>query len=325
MVVGTQDGTTVDVVPQANFPAGGALAAAPANVVTQFTIDAGEVVQWSNGDPTGAVFQASAPIGIFTGNTYIRVPSHTSPGGGAQDSTHQQIPPISALGSEYVAGSVVTRLASLAPESVPYRILGVVDGTQLTYDPPIAGAPATLGAGDVFEFEATELFVVRSQDDDHPFTLSQYMPGANSSSRPGCGSFGSCGLGDEEWVVLLPPAQFLSRYPFFTDPTYSTTNLVITRSKVGDAFEDVDVNCLGTITDWMPVGSEGLYEVAHVDLIRSGAGVTPACATSSHEATSAGPFGIMVWGTDSYASYGYPAGGNVGVINEVVVIPEVPN
>jgi hypothetical protein len=30
-----------------------------------------------------------------------------------------------------------------------------------------------------------------------------------------------------------------------------------------------------------------------------------------------------VWGTDFYASYGYPAGGNIGTINEVVV-PPVP-
>lgn len=325
MLVGSQDGTVVDVVPLNTLPAGTGVAQAPANVVSQFTLDAGEVLQWTNADPTGSVFQASAPIGMWTGNTYLRVPSLTSPGGGAQDSAHQQIPPISALGSQYVAGSVVTRLASLSPESVPYRILGVVDGTQLTYDPPIAGAPATLDAGDFVEFETTELYVVSSQDDDHPFTLSQYMPGAVSGSRPGCGSFGSCGLGDEEWVVLLPPAQFLSRYAFFTDPTFSTTNLVITRVKSDDVFADVDIACLGTVTGWMPVGQSGEYEVAHVDLIRGGVGAVPACATSGHEATSAGAFGIMVWGTDSYASYGYPAGGNVGVINDVVVVPEPPN
>lgn len=34
-----------------------------------------------------------------------------------------------------------------------------------------------------------------------------------------------------------------------------------------------------------------------------------------------GAFGITVWGTDYYASYCYPAGGNVGAINNVVVSP----
>jgi hypothetical protein len=323
-IVGTQDGTLVDVVPKQNLPSGTGLAAAPANVVTQFELDAGEIIQWMAGDPSGAVFQATAPIGMFTGNTYLRVSSATSSGGG-QDSAHQQLPPVSALGSRYVAGSVVTRLATLEPESVPYRLLGVVDGTQLTYDPPQPTAPATINAGDVVEFETTDVFVVASQDEDHPFNVSQYMPGTGFGSRPGCGDFGSCGLGDEEWVVLLPPEQYLTRYVFFTDPSYSTTNLVVTRVRGTEGFSDVDIACLGTVTGWMPVGGSGDYEVAHVDLFRGGVGVQPGCATSRHEATSDGAFGVMVWGTDSYASYGYPAGGNVGVINEVVVIPEPPN
>jgi hypothetical protein len=30
------------------------------------------------------------------------------------------------------------------PESVPYRLVGAVDGTTLVFDPPISGVPATL-------------------------------------------------------------------------------------------------------------------------------------------------------------------------------------
>ena len=134
----------------------------------------------------------------------------------------------------------------------------------------------------------------------------------------------SCGLGEEEWVMVPPPNQYLQRYVFFTDPTYATTNLVITRVAGTNGFEDVEIECLGTVTDWQAVGSSGQYQVAHVDLIRGAVGVTPECATSRHVATSVGSFGVMVWGTDFYASYGYPAGGNVGAINDVVVVP-VPN
>jgi hypothetical protein len=149
------------------------------------------------------------------------------------------------------------------------------------------------------------------------------MPGT-FDTLPGCGTSGfSCGLGDEEWVIQLPPRQYLQRYAFFTDPTYATTNLVITRVAGSDGFADVDVACLGTVTGWQPVGSGGKFEVAHVDLYRAFAGTPAACATSQHEATSTGAFGITVWGTDSYASYGYPAGGNIGIINDVVV-PPVP-
>ena len=281
-------------------------------------------------DPTGAVFQASSPIGMWSGNTYLRVVTATSPMGGGQDAAHQQIPPVSALGSEYVGGSVVTRLPTLQPESVQYRVLGVVDGTQLTWDPPQAGAPTSIDSGQAFEFETTDMFTVASQDSNHPFTLSQYMPGSIGDSRPGCGPTPptnnlSCGLGDEEWVVLVPPEQFLSNYAFFTDPTYAATNLVVTRVAGPNGFADVDIECLGTVTGWAAVGNSGSYEVAHVDLTRSGVGTTASCETSQHLATSEGAFGVMVWGTDYFASYGYPAGGNVGTINNVIVPPKPPN
>lgn len=329
LLVGTVDNTTLQILPQVNLPAGANVSAAPAGQTTTLTINAGEIVQWMGADPTSAIVQTDNPVGVWTGNTYLRVTSGTSSGGG-QDAAHQQIAHVGALGNEYVGGGVVTRLASSEPESVPYRLMGVVDDTQLTWDPaPPSGAPTTLAAGQVVELLSTSLFSVRSQDEEHPFALSMYMPGTQSGTRQDCGptppiEWITCGLGDEEWVLQLPPRQFLQRYVFFTDPTYATTNLVVTRvaSSTG-AFHDVDVACLGTVTGWQPVGAGGQFEVAHVDLSRAFSGVTAECASSRHEATSDGAFGVTVWGTDYYASYGYPAGGNIGTINEVVV-PPVP-
>lgn len=84
MLVGLQDGTTVDVVPPVTLPAGTGVNQAPANVVSSYSLGAGEILQWMNGDPTGAVFQASAPIGMWTGNTYLRVGSATTGTGGGR-------------------------------------------------------------------------------------------------------------------------------------------------------------------------------------------------------------------------------------------------
>jgi hypothetical protein len=331
MVVASEDATTVSVVPATTaLPGGNGVTAAPLNQTTTYTLNAGETLQWLdpnfNGsvDPTGTVIGSDKPIGLFAGNTYLGVGSATS-GPGGQDSAHQQIPHVKALGNEYVGAGVVTRLVSLQPESVPYRLLGVVDGTTLTYDPPVPGAPTTLALGQVVEFETTLAFSVRSQDADHPFAFTQYLPGTNPETRPGCGPVPplggiSCGLGDEEWVSLVPPQQFLQRYVFFTDPTYATTNLVLVRKKGPSGFAEVDIACLGAVTGWQPVGSEGNYEYAHVDLVRGTVPVA-ACSTSRHEASSNGAFGVVVWGTDYYSSYGYPAGGNVGSINDVIVEP----
>ena len=129
---------------------------------------------------------------------------------------------------------------NLEPESTPYRMVGTVDGTLLAYDPPVPGAPLALQMGSVSDFEATTAFRITSQDDKHPFYFSQIMPGCGVTGNDIC-------RGDEEHVNVLPPPQFLGRYVFFTDPTYFTTELVLTRAKAADGtFKDVTVDCLGS-------------------------------------------------------------------------------
>jgi hypothetical protein len=105
---------------------------------------------------------------------------------------------------------------------------------------------------------------------------------------------------------------------FFTDPTYTTTNLVVVRKAGTTGFHDVTVDCLGVISGWTPVGTGGQYEMTRVDLQR----LNPVgnCTNGRHTASSGGAFTIMVWGLANFASYAYPAGGNVGKINPVVVI-----
>jgi hypothetical protein len=304
---------------------------APAHAVTTYNLQAGEVVQWQNPyDPTtlvaepmemsGTILSSNNPIAFMGGNAYLCLGSQTSSGGGC-DSGHQQIAPVSALASEYAPAPYTTRRADLAEESIPYRIVGVSNGTTLTYDPPVAGAPATLALGQWADFEATGSFVVKSQDDAHPFYIGQMMSGCfvNGGSR----APGGC-LGDEEYVNVMPPAQFLASYVFFTDLTYPTTTLTFVRVKTSSGFEDVTLDCLPQpITGWHPVGGSGNYESATVDLMRGGAG-NGTCQNGPHAAKSKGHFGLTVWGLGDYASYGYPAGTNAARINDIV-IPPVPN
>jgi hypothetical protein len=324
-VVASENGTTVTINPTSNLPAAGGLPAAPKGTATKFTLNAGEFVQWQpSGEMSGSVVSSDKPVSFVGGTGYLCLSGSTSKGGGC-DSGHQMIPPVSALGSEYAAAPYVTRRKDLAEESILYRIVGTVDGTKLVYEPPVAGAPTALAKGTFGNFEATGPFVVKSQDADHPFYLAQVMSGCNvtSGSRPGATVSilgGALNLGDEEFVNLLPPAQFLTKYVFFTDPTYSTTNLVLTRVKGATGFKDVKVDCLGTVSGWKPMGGSGTYEWVGVDLVRSKVGVG-SCKNGPQVASSDGQFGLMVWGTDTYSSYAYPGGGNVGTINTVVVDP----
>ena len=326
-VLAVQDNTTVKIVPTVALPSGTGVNAAPANAVTSYTLAAGEFVQWQNPytfsppgsqpmEMSGSIISSSAPVAFMGGNGYLCLGSMTSTGGGC-DSGHQQIAPVSALGNEYSAAPYTTRRADGMDESLPYRIVGMVDGTTLTYDPPVSGAPSTLKLGQWVDFEGTGAFVVKSQDDKHPFYIGQMMSGCSVTS----GSVsGSC-LGDEEYVNVMPPAQFLSSYVFFTDPTYDTTTLTFVRVKGKNGFQDVKLDCLASpLTGWKPVGTSTTYEWATVDLVRSMMG-NGSCQNGPHTAKSSAPFGITVWGLSEYASYGYPAGTNVAAINTVVIPP----
>jgi hypothetical protein len=251
------------------------------------------------------------------GNGYLCLGSMTSAGGGC-DSGHQQIAPVLAMGSEYAPAPYTTRRADGMDESLPYRLVGMVDGTTLAYDPAVPGAPAKLDLGQQVDFEATGAFVVRSQDDKHPFYIGQMMSGCLVTG----GSVLNC-LGDEEFVNVMPPAQFLSSYVFFTDPTYGTTTFTLVRVRGSNGFSDVTLDCLNApLSGWKPVGDSKNYEWTTVDLVRAGMG-NGSCQNGPHTAKSDAPFGLTVWGLDTYASYGYPAGTNVSAINTVVV-PPVP-
>jgi hypothetical protein len=321
-VIAATDHTTVQVTPTTALPSGGIVQAVSAGTTATFRLEAGQFIQWQDaGDMAGSVITSDNPVSFTGGTGYLCLATATSTGGGC-DSGHQTVPPVSALGSLYAVPPYATRAASLQPESILYRLVGTVAGTTLTYAPAIASAPATLDVGQIAEFETTQPFVVQSQDASHPFYVGQYMSGCfvNGGTRPGdVGALQMHCLGDEEFVNILPPAQWLSSYVFFTDPTYATTNLVITRAAdAAGAFQDVTVDCLGTITGWQPVGDGTQYETTNADLQR----LTPvgACTNGRHTAASLGAFNIVVWGLDSFASYAYPAGGNVGKINQVVVI-----
>ncbi len=327
-LVAMQDNTQVTMLPNVTLPAGTNVSSAPANQQTVYTLNAGDFIQWEDtNEMSGTVIQSTNPVGFVGGTTYDCYSSTTSTGGGC-DSAHQQIPPVSAMASEYVIAPYTTRMVSLADEAEKYRIVGAVAGTTLTYDPPVTGAPAALIEGQVVDFEAKGGFVVKSQDTQHPFFIAQMMTGCfvSGGSRADCSAaatqqFGSCCLGDEEFVIQVSPAQFLDKYVFFTDPTYPTTNLVFTREKTANGFQDVTLDCAGgPLAGWKPIDSAGKYEFTNIDLIRKSV-KNGQCDNGPHVASSTGPFGVMVWGVDHASSYAYPAGGNVAPINTIVLPP----
>ena len=316
-VLAHEDGTEVTILPKVAIQGGNGVPSAAANTPATYLLNRGNYLQITQGpELSGSPIQSNKPVGVWGGASCLNVPVTAY----ACDSAQQQIPPVKAMGNEYVG--VRYRGRGGQEETPPWRIIGMVDGTSLTYEPaPPPGAPQALSLGQVFEFNTAGPFIVRSQDADHPFYVAAYMTGGEQFN----------GEGDPEWVNVIPAAQYLDSYVLFTDPTYSETELVMVRrpSKDGN-FADVFLDCLGPVGGWQPIGP---YQWTRVDLVTGNFQNVGNCSNGRHELKSELPFGVTVWGWGSnkssffteYVSYAYPAGASVAKINEVVVEVPEPN
>jgi hypothetical protein len=326
-IVAAEEGTTVSILPKVDIVGReGLLEGAKAGVTAKYVLGKGEVLQLTqSGDLTGSPIEADKKIALFAGHPCMNVPA----GVGYCDHGEQQIPPVFALGNEYVAAPHRPRIDGDVTRR--WRLVGVVDDTKLTFDPP-GLYPSSLKLGDAIEITSESAFVVKSQDGKHPFLLFSYMTGADLAG----------GYGDPEFVRMVSPAQYLDRYVFLTDPSYPETSLVVVRKKGESGFADVELDCAGKLGGWKPIGEGGQYERTVADLVRHDFEPQGACDNGVHRMSSSAPFGVWVWGWGGPetsggscgpfepgapppgvftcdVSYGFPAGESVRSINDVVV------
>jgi hypothetical protein len=336
-IVGMEDETLVTIRPTVNIVGAANLPAAAKDTATTYSVDRGKVLQFVQEDElVGSPIESTKPVGLIGGHVCMNVPFNAT---GACDSAHQQIPPVNALGHEYVVARYRDRYPG-KPESPPVRIVGAVDGTILTYDPaPPSGAPQILNGRQMVQFEASDAFTVRSQDCNHPFYVAAYMTGATAyEPLPEGSDQWLDARGDPEFVNVVTPEQYAGEYVFFTDPTYPETELVVVRKKSASGFAEVKLECLGgNVTGWTDVGNGGTYQYTRVDLVTGNFEKQGNCDNGQHRMSSAAPFGVTVWGWGSAAtggscestpcpppysqwvSYAYPAGMSIAPINSVVV------
>ncbi len=308
-IVAQQNGTQVTISPTKAIVGGTGVAGTAANTPHTYNLNQGDVLQFTQDtELTGSPIQSNYPIGMWAAATCLNIDVSDT----ACDVAHQEIPPVPALGHEYVA--VRYRNRSTSEESVPWRIVGAVDGTTLTYSKTVSGAPLTTGFGKLSQFWDTGPFVVQSQDDSHPFYMSAHMTGQDHAP--------AAGTGDPEFVNVIPPQEFLASYIFFTDVTYANTDLVLIRKDYGNGYADVTLDCAGAVGGWQTIPGTK-YQYTRQDISVNGAAVGK-CDNGLHTISSTLPFGLTVWAWDQYVSYAYPAGASVQAINTIVV-PATPH
>lgn len=298
-IFATQDATEVNIEAPVAITAGTGVVGSNARQIIPRVLRRGEVLQLNQrAELGGSTVRSNKPVAVWGGHTCMNVPNNTY----ACDSTHQQLPPVAHLGTEYVAVRPPSR--TVMEEDALWRFVGTRTGTVLTFTPPQPTAPTTLEPGQTVEFWAPGPFVVRSQDALHPFLATQLMHG-------GAGFPGN--VGDPDFVLLVPPGQFLSSYLFFTDHTYANTHLVFVRRKTAQGtFAPVTLDC-GAPLQWLTTGDPN-FEYAIVTWHKTDVG---GCTNGMRRASSSEPFGLTVWGTDYFVSYAYPAGMGVNRINSV--------
>lgn len=300
-----QEDTEVRLRPKVPVADGVGIAGGPKGSMLTWNLKRGEVLELSQSESlAGSALEATHPVALFGGNQCTNVPEDFT----ACDALHQQIPPVHQWSSTYSAVPYASRRIPItagdtpAAESVTWQLVAANDDTVLTYDPaPPVGAPLAIGAGERTFFATDKLFSVKSQDTNHPIYLAVYMSGGNQYVT----------LGDPDFVNVIPNDQFLDHYVFFVDHTYADSTLTLVRRKDASGFRDVTLDCAGVISNWQPLGTDGTTEYAWVSVTHGGLDVETAvgaCSYGRHEAASDGPFALYVWGMDTWASYGFPAG-----------------
>jgi len=175
--------TSVTVTPTARTLAGGEFPSLAAGQSYQFTIKRGEVVNiesddGGNGDLTGTHIMAAGPVAVFSGHEAAVTGDKC-----CADHLEQQLVPVAAWGTEYIAASTYKRWA----EKDYYRILAAENGTTVTINPAVNGNPIlTINKGQFVEFQSDEHFSITS---DKPISVAQFLA-SSQEIVPTMGQFG---------------------------------------------------------------------------------------------------------------------------------------
>jgi len=262
-----------------------------AGVPIEVTLNKGETYQVrtqissaTDVDLTGSIIQSSLPVALFSGNSCASIPAGYS----ACDIILEQIPPVSTWGNNFVTYPLEGR-----ENGDTWRILSSQNNNNIYIDGTLV---TTLSFGDFYEDIFLESKTINSSK---PALVMQFSNG--DSYDPNIANNG------DPFMMLIPPEeQFMDNYTFATPssgfsynyvtvtiPTNGISSLLLNGNPVNESL-------------FTPIGSSD-YSAAGIEI-----------ELGSHTLSNANniPFGIYVYGFDSYDSYGYAGGLSLEFIYE---------
>ena len=274
------DYTTVTVTSSAVIKSGAGLPTTAGSTGT-ITLNAGDVVEavtsgTSPDDLTGSYIQSNKPVQVIGGHQCVQVPLVAS----YCDHIEETIPPATALSTMYVVAAPAT-VANAKLRRV--RIVGMTDGTNLTYDPAEPSLATTLNAGGFTDVDTTDSFRISA---DHPVLVAEFMAGQTADAN---------NVGDPAMTIAQGVDKFATAYTFVASTNYQANFATI----VAPTGTTVTLDGVAVPSgSFSAVGSTG-YGVARPALANSGSG--------QHTITATAPVGVSVYGYAENTSYWYPA------------------
>ncbi|MCW3014125.1 MAG: Bacterial Ig-like domain protein [Solirubrobacterales bacterium] len=285
-VVASEDDTTATVTPAT------ATAAHAEGVPFTVHLNRGDVYQLRaetqmNLDLTGSSVTSDKPVAVFAGNQIANVPDNNYYAG---DHLVEQMPKTDAWGKSFVTVPLASRT-----KGDTFRVLAAQDGTTITVNGVNAG---TVDRGEYVQQVITGRSEIIA---DKPVLVAQYSNSTNFD--------GPTASPSDPFEMLIPPnEQFLNDYTVSTPASGFGTNfinVVAPTSAVGEVTLD---GAVIPAAKFSPIGSSGF------------SGAQLAVSLGSHRMHSRQPFGISVYGFDTFDSYGYPGGLSLAPISDVAAV-----
>lgn len=286
-IVATQNATTVTITP--TVTTSGRAAGVPYNI----TLNQGQTYLLRNTDAapqdlSGTIITSNKPIAVFGGMQCANIPMNYY----ACDHIVEQLPPTTAWGKNFISVPLKTRT-----KGDTFRFLASANNTTVEVNGTIV---ANLNKGQLYETVLTTSSQIKS---NNPILVAQY---SNSSSFDNVTS-------DPFMMLITPYEQFLGNYTFSTPASGFSgnyVNVVAPSAAVGALKLD---GVVIPAASFSAIGTTGFM------------GAQLNIALGSHTINGSNlPFGIFVYGYDSYDSYGYPGGQSLAPVASVTNLSVTP-
>ncbi len=287
-----------------------------------------------NADFTGSTITADQPVAVFSGSEASDVPDFQTLSSRqcCADHMEEQLFPLTTAGKRFVAVKSAERTqavkragadVAVVREKEWFRVLGTEEFTTVNTSLPAPNDRFTVTAGNYRTLEVDRDFVISATA---PVIVAQF-----NGSQATTGIPNSLPGGDPSFTLLPPVEQYRTDYNFLVPNKYAFDFLLIAAPvdtaityDGGPLPPECSKESAGTVTvDGKEVEFEATRCPLSAPMILTGPSAPPAPKNvlpgaqddGAHTLSGDKPFGLIVYGFDSFVSYGYPGGADLRAIN----------